>query len=43
MARGVSPPQAFKTVAGEPGSLIGADYAAISASRTVLASRLPGR
>jgi signal transduction histidine kinase len=30
VARGVSPPQAFKTVAGELGALIGADYTAIN-------------
>jgi len=30
VARGVSPPEAFKTVAGELGRLIGADYAAIN-------------
>jgi signal transduction histidine kinase len=30
VARGISPPQAFKTVAGELGTLIGADYTAIN-------------
>ena len=30
VARGISPPQAFKTVAGELGALIGADYVAIN-------------
>jgi signal transduction histidine kinase len=30
VARGISPPQAFKTVAGELGALIGADYTAIN-------------
>ncbi|MDN3354228.1 histidine kinase [Actinomadura sp. DC4] len=30
VARGVSPPEAFRTVAGELGSLIGADYTAIN-------------
>ena len=30
VARGVSPPEAFKTVAGELGRLIGADYTAIN-------------
>jgi signal transduction histidine kinase len=30
VARGVSPPQAFKAVAGELGTLIGADYTAIN-------------